>query len=463
MLDQLRKVHFVGIGGYGMSALAFILLEAGYSVRGSDIKSSSLTELLREKGAKIYIGHNPEQLGDAQLVVYSTAIPPHNPEILAAGKRGIPLWHRSELLAAVLNDQYGIAVAGTHGKTTTTAMLSLMLEKGGFDPTSIIGGEVSFFQGNARLGKSKYIVAEACESDHSFLRYRPYVALVTNIEADHLEHYNGNFEKLVESYSYFINSVRGGGTAVICGDDPILQKIRPGLTPDVLTYGFTDGSDIRGGGMEWLEFGSSFQVYFKHKHLGRIDLNVPGIHNALNALGAIAVGILFEMEFPLIQDALYSFEGAKRRFEILGEKEGVLIVDDYAHHPTEIIATINAARRSGRRLICVFQPHRFTRTNYLWNDFVKAFDEADLLLLDEIYSAGEDPLPGINSQRLAQEISLRKHDGVYLIHSKEDMVHFLEMNCRSGDLILTMGAGDIWQVGRMFLEKVPSGFYAGKQ
>jgi UDP-N-acetylmuramate--alanine ligase len=459
LLNRLRKVYFVGIGGYGMSALAFLLLEAGYSVRGSDIKSSSLTELLREKGAIIYIGHNSEQLEDAQLVVYSTAIPLHNPEILAAGERGIPLWHRSELLAAVLNDKYGIAVAGTHGKTTTTAMLSLMLEKGGFDPTSIIGGEVSFFQGNARLGKSKYIVAEACESDHSFLRYRPSVALVTNIEADHLEHYNGNFEKLVESYCFFINNVRAGGTAIICGDDPVLRKIRPGLIPSVLTYGFTGGLDIRGEEIEWLEFGSSFQVYFKHKHLGRIRLNVPGIHNALNALGAIAVGILFKIEFPLIQDALCSFKGAKRRFEIVGEKEGVLIVDDYAHHPTEIKATLNAARRSGRRLICVFQPHRFTRTNYLWNDFVKAFDEADLLLLDDIYSAGEDPLPGINSQRLAREISLRKHDGVRLIQSKEDMVHFLEMNSRSGDLILTMGAGDIWQVGRMFLEKVPSGFH----
>jgi UDP-N-acetylmuramate--alanine ligase len=458
LLDRLRKVHFVGIGGYGMSALAFILLEAGYSVSGSDIKDSSLTELLRGKGAKVYIGHNPEQLGDAQLVVYSTAIPPHNPEIQAAGKRGIPLWHRSELLAAVLNDKYGIAVAGTHGKTTTTAMLSLILEKGGLDPTSVIGGEVSFFQGNARLGKSKYIVAEACESDHSFLRYRPSVALVTNIEADHLEHYNGSFEKLVESYCNFINNVRGGGTAIICGDDPVLQKIRPRLTTSVLTYGFTDGLDIRGGGVEWFEFGSSFQVYFKHNYLGRIYLNVPGIHNALNALGAIAVGILFEIAFPLIQDALYSFKGAKRRFEIIGEKEGVLVVDDYAHHPTEIKATLNAARQSGRRLICVFQPHRFTRTNYLWDDFVKAFDEADLLLLDDIYSAGEDPLPGINSQRLAREISLRKQDGVRLIQSKEDMVHFLEMNSRSGDLILTMGAGDIWQVGRMFLEKVPSGF-----
>lgn len=458
MLNEFRKVHFVGIGGYGMSALAFILLEAGFSVRGSDIKNSNLTELLRAKGAKIYIGHSPEQLEDAQLVVYSTAIPLHNPEIVAAGERGIPLWHRSELLAVVLNNKFSIAVAGTHGKTTTTAMLSLMMEKAGLDPTSVIGGEVSFFQGNARLGKSKYIVAEACESDHSFLKYRPYLALVTNIEADHLEHYNGNFEKLVESYYTFINNVQEGGTAVICGDDPVLQKLRPGLTPSVLTYGFMDGLDIRGTGVELQELGSSFQVYFKHKHLGKISLNVPGTHNAYNALGAIAVGLLFEIDFPLIQEALLSFNGAKRRFEIIGEKEGVMIVDDYAHHPTEIKATLRAARQSGRRLICIFQPHRFTRTEYLWDDFVKAFGDADLLLLDDIYSAGEAPLPGINSLRLAREISLGGHNGVRLIPNKEEMVRFLEVNSRSGDLILTMGAGDIWQVGRMFLEKVPTAF-----
>jgi UDP-N-acetylmuramate--alanine ligase len=458
LLNEFKRIHFVGIGGYGMSALALILLEAGYSVRGSDIKNSSLTEFLREKGAKIYLGHSADQLEDAQLVIYSTAIPLHNPEIVAAGVRGIPLWHRSELLAAVLNNKFSIAVAGTHGKTTTTAMLSLMMEKAGLDPTSIIGGEVSFFQGNARLGKSKYIVAEACESDHSFLKYRPYLALVTNIEADHLEHYNGSFKKLVRSYHTFINNVQKGGTAVICGDDPVLRKLRPELAPSVLTYGFTDGLDVRGAGMELLGLGSSFQVYFKHKHLGKISLNVPGIHNAFNALGAVAVGLLLEIDFSLIQEALLSFSGVKRRFEIIGEKEGVMFVDDYAHHPTEIKATLRAARQSGRRLICVFQPHRFTRIDYLWDDFVKAFDDADLLLLDDIYSAGEPPLPGVNSLRLAREISLGGHSGVRFIPDKEEMVRFLEMNCRSGDLILTMGAGDIWQVGRMFLEKVPTAF-----
>lgn len=458
MLNKLKKVHFVGIGGYGMSALALILIEAGYHVSGSDIKRSGLTDLLQKKGAKIYIGHSSEHLGNAQLVVYSTAIPLHNPEIAAAGEKNIPLWHRSELLAAVLNDKYGIAVAGTHGKTTTTAMLSLMLEKGGLDPTSVIGGEVSFFQGNARLGKSRYIVAEACESDHSFLRYRPYLALVTNIEADHLEHYNGSFEKLVESYRQFINNVKDGGNAVICGDDPVIHRIRRKLTPPLVTYGLAKGLDIRGERVELLKLGSRFQVYSEHKRLGEIVLNVPGIYNIYNALGAVAAGLLFGIDFSIIRDTLFSFKGAKRRFEIVGEKDGVMIVDDYAHHPTEIKATLKAARQSGRRLICVFQPHRFTRTHYLWDDFVEAFDEADLLLLDDIYGAGEDPLSGINSERLAREIKRRgQHEWVRLIRNKEEMVRFLEINTRNGDLILTMGAGDIWKVGQMFLEKVRPG------
>lgn len=456
MIKDLRRVHFIGIGGYGMSALAHILLQSGYDVRGSDIKSSKLTEHLRKAGAAVYIGHRAEQLQDTELVVYSTAIPPDNPELAAARESGIPLWHRSELLAAILNEGYGIAIAGTHGKTTTTAMVSLIMERGGLDPTAIIGGEVSFFQGNARLGKSRYIVAEACESDHSFLRYRPYVAMVTNIEAEHLEHYNGSFAKLVETYRDFINNVRDSGMAIVCGDDPVLKDLLPQFRPRLLSYGLSDGLDIRGEAIELKNLGSRFQVYYKEKQIGEIELNVPGIHNVLNALGAIAVSLLLDLDFSVIKEALFSFDGAKRRFEIIGEKEGILVVDDYAHHPTEIKAALAAARQSGRRVICAFQPHRYTRTNFLWNEFVGAFEGADILFLDHIYSAGEKPIPEINSHRLAREIRERGHAEVHVMGDQEEMVSFLERIARKGDMVLTMGAGDIWQVGRKLLGNVQS-------
>lgn len=454
--EGIKKVHFIGIGGYGMSALALILLQAGYDVRGSDIKASRLTELLQKEGARIYIGHNAEQITDAQLVVYSTAIPSNNPELMASKKRGILLWHRSELLAAILNSRWGIAIAGTHGKTTTTAMVSLLLEKGGLDPTAVIGGEVSFFQGNARLGNSKYIVAEACESDHSFLRYRPCLTVVTNIEADHLEHYNGDFAGLVETYKDFINNVSKNGAAILCGDDPVLRRLQPQLRPTFYFYGLSEKNDIKGEKVKLDEFGSRFQVCFNGKALGEITLKVPGKHNVLNALGATAVALSLGLDFSVIKEALYCFEGVKRRFEIVGERDGITVVDDYAHHPTEIKATLMAARQGGKRLLCIFQPHRYTRTNFLWDAFVEAFDAADVLILNDIYSAGEDPIPGITPQRLAREIRRRGHNQVYVINKKEEIPQFLEKIARSGDLVLTMGAGDIWQVGKQFLELIPS-------
>jgi UDP-N-acetylmuramate--alanine ligase len=456
LLEGLKKVHFIGIGGYGMSALAFILLQAGIDVRGSDIQRSGITAQLEKAGAKVYLGHNPEQLGDAQLAVYSTAIRPDNSEMEAAREKGLLLWHRSELLGAILNAGYGIAVAGTHGKTTTTAMISLILARGGCDPTAVIGGEVPFFQGNARLGKSPYIVAEACESDHSFLRYQPRLAVVTNIEADHLEHYNGSFEQLVETYRHFINNASAKGQVILCSDDPILQDLRPGLAPPLMSYGLRPGADIRGGEVQLQGLGASFQVYSKEKHLGGITLKVPGRYNVANALGAVSVALHLGIDFTTIQEALARFDGVKRRFEIVGEREGVLVVDDYAHHPTEIKAALEAARQSGRRLVCIFQPHRYTRTSFLWDDFVLAFDEADILLLTGIYSAGEKPLFRITAPRLAREIQKRGHKDVHFLEDKEQIIEFLEKNTQSGDLVLTLGAGDVWQIGRGFLENVPS-------
>lgn len=452
MLSLLNKVHFIGIGGYGMSALAFVLLQSGYSVSGSDLRDCNLTRLLAQAGARVYLGHQAEQLGDAQLVVYSTAIPEHNPELLAARERKIPLWHRSELLAAVFNEKGGVAVAGAHGKTTTTAMIALLMERGGFEPTAVIGGEVSFFGGNARLGKGRHVVAEACESDHSFLRYRPEVALVTNIEADHLEHYGGSFDRLVAAYTVFINNVKEGGTAVLCADDPLLRELRHCVRPSVVTYGFDATADFHAGRAVMEGLGSRFAVYRNDGYIGEISMQVPGEHNILNALGAIAAAHCCGVPLSGMGEALRSFTGVKRRFEIVGEAAGIMVVDDYAHHPTEIRATLAAASCSGRRIICVFQPHRYTRTSYLWSEFVEAFHGAEILLLDDIYASGEEPIDGISAGRLAEQLQERGHRGVHFLSGREQLVAALQQIARRGDLVITMGAGDIWQVGRRLLD-----------
>ncbi len=456
MLTNIHKVHFTGIGGYGMSALALVLLQDGFDVRGSDIKPSRLTAILEKAGAKIYLGHDALQVGDAELLIYSTAIPSDNPEIETARAKEIPLWHRSKLLAALLNERYGIAVAGTHGKTTTTAMISLLLARGGFDPTAVIGGEVSFFDGNARLGKSPYIVAEACESDHSFLRYKPLISLLTNIEADHLEHYEGNFAKLVDTYLVFINNVREGGTVFFCSDDPLLKKLRADFRPQSVSYGLFPGADIRGDEVKIEGLGSRFRVVANGKPLGELVLKVPGLHNIRNALGATAIALFLGLDFSAIREAFSLFEGARRRFEIIGEAGKVLIVDDYAHHPTEIKATLEAARESGRRIICLFQPHRFTRTNFLWPEFIEAFDAADLLLLTDIYPAGEAPIPGITSRRLAEKVKERGLQHVYYFAEPSEAVDYLQGLVREGDMVLTMGAGDVWKAGRSLLDILTS-------
>ncbi len=435
-----------------MSALAFVLLQGGYSVSGSDLRDCGLTRLLEQAGARVFLGHRTEQLGDAELVIYSTAIPPHNPELQLAHERNLPVWHRSELLAAVFNEMGGVAVAGAHGKTTTTAMAALLMEKGGLDPTAIIGGEVSFFGGNARMGKGRFVVAEACESDHSFLRYNPEVAVVTNIEPDHLEHYDGDYNRLIASYVVFINNVKQGGTAVLCADDSKLRELRPQIRPAVITYGFNEIADIRAGKVVLDGLGTRFAVYKQNEYIGEFSLQVPGKHNVLNALGAMAAAHCCGMDLQSMQEGLRFFNGVKRRFEIVGETDNIMVVDDYAHHPTEIKATLEAARQSGKRIICVFQPHRFTRTNFLWSEFLEAFHGADILLLDDIYAAGEDPIPGISADKLAGQLQGQGHRGVHFLSGEEQLVAALQQIARAGDIVITMGAGDIWRVGRRFLD-----------
>ncbi len=457
-----------------MSALAMILLQMGYQVSGSDLKSSRLTDRLQNKGAKISFHHESGNIDNCDLVVYSTAIPADNPELAAARARRLPLWHRAELLAALVNNRYGITVAGTHGKTTTTSMLALLLERGGLDPTVVIGGEVNFFEGNARLGKSRYLVAEACESDNSFLRYRPKVAIVTNIEADHLENYNGDFNNLIRAYELFLSNIDPDGCAIICGEDPLLNKKLKIIPCRAVTYGIDDGNgcaaerggDTCGGKGTWPfdylarnvsydKLGSNFSVYRKGQLLTEIRLSVPGRYNVSNALGAIAAAAELGVNLGDSTEALRDFTGAGRRFEIIGRISGVTIVDDYAHHPTEIKATLQAARNSGQqRIICVFQPHRYSRTNYFLEQYACAFDHADLIFLHRIYSAGEKPIEGISAEVLAEMIRERSDKPVIYNPDLEALAALAAGEASPGDMIITMGAGDIWKAGNMIRERL---------
>lgn len=453
MLGTAEKVHFVGIGGCGMSALALVLLRMGYSVSGSDVRPSQLTDRLCRYGAKITFEHDPANVQGANLVVYSTAIPAQNPELEEARRLHIFLWHRSELLAALMNPKQGIAVAGAHGKTTTTAMISLILEQGGLDPTAVIGGELANFGGNARFGKSDLFVAEACESDRSFLRYHPFLAVITNIEADHLEHYGGEFNHLLDSYRAFIANVKKEGCVVLCSDDAYLAEIRKEIPLRVLTYGLNGTAEIGVSEISSAGLGSSFKVRYRSRSLGKISLKIPGRHNILNSLAAMSVALEAGVSFKNCQDALQNFPGAGRRFEIIGETEGVLVVDDYAHHPTEIRATLQAAKQSGRRVICVFQPHRYTRTNYLMDEFSTAFSSADITIINKVYSAGEELIPGATADALAAEIRKMSEvsessssNQIYQVDDHDEITELLSQLTRPDDIVITMGAGDIWKV-----------------
>ena len=463
--QQYKHVHFVGIGGYGMSALAFILLDQGYPVSGSDIKESPLTKALSEQGAVVYIGHDANNLGTADLVIYSTAIAAGNPELDEARRRGLPLWHRSELLAALLNSAYGIAVAGAHGKTTTTAMVALLLEQGGLDPTAIIGGVFSAFGSNARSGGSRYLVAEADESDSSFTRYFPQLAVVTGIEADHLEHYNNNYTLLQQAYRTFLSHLDREGIAVLCADDPALVQLSGELSCRLSWYSTeagraeggeysqTDSSDnneqsaahFRAVNLRLDTASSTFDLYRGSVQLASdITVGAPGRHNISNATAALAVAANLGLDVASCASVLANFHGVGRRFELIGEVNGITVIDDYAHHPTEVKATLEAAALSGRRVISLFQPHRYSRTKNLFEQFAAAFDQADRLYLHAVYPAGEKPLPGASAAALAGRIrELNPKLPVF----QDDEISALETaiaaDAKPGDLIITMGAGDV--------------------
>lgn len=431
-----------------MSAIARVMLEMGYTVTGSDVASQELTEKLAAKGAKIYIGHTAEQVHGADLVVYSTALPKDNVERVEAEEMGIPILHRSQMLARLLNERQGVAVAGAHGKTTTSSMIALVMEQCGTDPTYIIGGEIMDIGTNAKAGQGKFVVAEADESDGSFLQYHPALGVVTNIEADHLENYGGDFGRLKEAYVQFLNQIKPDGKAVVCGDDANIKELLPKLSCKVITYGIDGDSDYRAENINLGDRHVTFVMKHGDRELGAVELSVPGKHNVYNAMATIIVCLEAGIPFEAITKAITGFHGAKRRFQVLGENKGILIIDDYAHHPTEIEATIAAAKATGKRIIAVFQPQRYTRTFFLLDAFSRAFGEADEVIITDIYSpAGEKQIEGVHSSKLVDLIKTNSNPGARYLPTKQDVIADLRDRLQPGDLVLTMGAGDIWKVG----------------
>lgn len=448
MLITSEHVHFIGIGGYGMSAIARVMLEMGYTVTGSDVASQELTEKLAAKGAKIYIGHTPEHIAGADIVVYSTALSRDNVERVAAEELNIPTLHRSQMLARLLNERKGIAVAGAHGKTTTSSMIALVMERCNVDPTYIIGGEITNLGTNAKAGKSEFVVAEADESDGSFLQYHPWQGIVTNIEADHLENYDGDFNRLKSAYVQFLSQIRPDGAAIVCADDQNIREMLPQLQTRVITYGVEHEADYMATDIQLGDRRLSFTMNRKGTALGTIELSVPGKHNMYNAMATVISCLEAGIPFDQIAATIVEFHGAKRRFQVLGESNDILIIDDYAHHPTEIEATISAARATGKRIIAVFQPQRYSRTFFLLDAFSRAFSEASEVIITDIYSpAGEKQIEGVHSSKLVDLIVQNSNANAIYLPTKEAVIEELKDRLQPGDLVLTMGAGDIWKAG----------------
>ncbi|MBP2635139.1 MAG: murC [Firmicutes bacterium] len=455
MLDNIQKVHFIGIGGSGMNSIAKVLLELGYEISGSDAQVSTVTAKLEKAGATVYTGHSYENIGNAQAVVVSTAIPKTNPELQAAIDKGIPVYHRADMLAFLMSKQKGIAVAGAHGKTTTTSMVALMLEKAGTDPTIVIGGELESIGGSAKLGQGSYLVAEADESDGSFLKLSPQIAIVTNIENDHMDYYK-TMDNILRTFNEFLHKLDPtDGFAVLCFDNAYVRDMAASLERGYVSYALEHEADYTARNIKSDGPISLFDVYHQGNLLGTAKISVPGMHNVANALAAIAVGIHVGLSFAQIVEGLGMFQGAKRRFQSKGRVNGVWVVDDYAHHPTEISTTLLGARQTEpKRLICVFQPHRYTRTKFLKKEFGAAFSQADLLILTDIYSAGEQPIPGVDGETIKNEVESQTKQRVTYVPDKDKIARYLVEIVQPGDLVITMGAGNIYQIGEELVEKL---------
>ncbi|WP_288759513.1 UDP-N-acetylmuramate--L-alanine ligase [uncultured Veillonella sp.] len=451
MLDGIHKIHLIGIAGSGMRAIANILISQGFQVSGSDIKESAVTERFRSMGATIHIGHKAEYVNGTDAVVRSTAIHDDNPELMAAKEKGIPILHRSDIVKAVLDVTTGIAVAGAHGKTTTTSMLGQIFVEAGEDPTVIIGGEVDYLKGSSQWGKGKYSIAEADESDGSFLKLRPKKIVVTNIENDHMDHY-GTIENLHRAFAQFLSVLPSDGVAVVCGDNAAIQSIIPQVERRFITYGLSENNEYRALNIHYEKGKLVYDIAFKGTVIGQMVLRVPGTHNALNSLAAFIMAKECGLDAKTICDALSHFTGAKRRFETKGHTAGIWVVDDYAHHPTEINATLQAAKAlEEHRVICLFQPHRYTRTKLLLSEFGNAFKAADKIYMTDIYSAGEDPIEGIDGMSIPTMIKKTTGQDVCYVADIEELPARVKSELRPGDLVITMGAGSINQYGPKLL------------
>ncbi|PKL52346.1 MAG: UDP-N-acetylmuramate--L-alanine ligase [Nitrospira bacterium HGW-Nitrospira-1] len=458
MFEKYRVIHFVGIGGIGMSGIAEVLFNLGYEVKGSDLRETETTKRLGAMGIKVYIGHRAENIGTAHVVVISSAVSDDNPEVVEASIHSVPVIPRAEMLAELGRLKYSILVAGAHGKTTTTSLISTVLGKGGFDPTSIIGGRLKGIGSNAKLGEGQFLVAEADESDGSFLKLSPTLAVVTNIDREHMDYFK-DMKSLKHAFLSFINKIPFYGVAFVCWENETLRELIPSIHRRFITYGLSDETDIHAANIERGFMTTSFDVIYKKDLIGRFSLPMPGIHNVLNALACIGVARELKMDVQAISEALKSFSGIQRRFEFKGEARGIKVYDDYGHHPTEIMATLAAGRENRKylkkkgRLFVIFQPHRYTRTADLMDEFAGSFGDADILVLLDIYPAGEKPIEGITSDVLAEKIELEKHCEVVRT-DKEGAVEYVVSEMKKGDILLTLGAGDVWRLGETALERL---------
>lgn len=454
LFEEVNSFHFVGVGGAGMSAIAYILLKKGCHVSGSDLNESIVTARLANSGAVIFLGHAAANLLETEAVVLSSAIGPENPEVLEARRRGLRIFHRADLLAELLNQCDGIAVAGSHGKTTTTSMIAFLTEKAGIDPNVLIGGDLDAIGGNAKVGASSWMVAEADESDGSFLKFSPQIAVVTNIENDHMDHY-GNEAEIQRAFIQFLNQVKPGGLAILGVDSPAVRIIADQIVPSCITYAVDQEADytahcIVSRGME-----TSFQVWHCGQLLGTIVLGVPGRHNVMNCLACVAVGMHLAIPFEQIASIMPEFGGVKRRFQTKGRVGGVWVVDDYGHHPTEVLTTLHGAKSVAEgRVVCVFQPHRFSRTQLLAREFGYAFAPADLVILTDVYPAGETPIPGISGETILREMQQQPGQIIHYCSDEQSLEEFILPLLKVGDLLITMGAGNIYMVGERIVKRL---------
>ena len=455
MFGKIRHIHFVGIGGIGMSGIAEVLANLGYQVSGSDLKESPVTQRLKSLGIRVTLGHEASHIVGAQVVVISSAVNNDNPEVLAAKNAKIPVIPRGEMLAELMRMKYGIAIAGSHGKTTTTSMIAQVLSNSGIDPTIVIGGKLGIIGSNAKLGNGQFLVAEADESDGSFLILSPTIGVITNVDLEHVDYYK-NIYDVMDAFTAFGNKIPFYGSLFICADDPNLAIIQPNLKRRVITYGIDNLADIRATDIRTKGWRTGFQVQAYGNNLGSFLLEVPGHHMVLNALATIGVAMELDVDITIIRDSLSNFTGAERRFQKRGEHNNIMVIDDYGHHPTEITATLKAARQCfpDRRVVVAFQPHRYTRINALLEEFGRAFRYADKVLVTDIYAAGEQPIPGITGRSLFNAILACGSTDVSYVPKIEDLAKTLQRDTSPGDLVITMGAGSITSVGASFLSLI---------